>query len=127
MRERLFIGILCVLIAGAGCDDDKVTRPTPATDVGVEAEMLTDSYNRGGTPIQVVSRSTASGGQAVEGLDRLQEWIEIPVTFDQTGVYGVVFHHASTEGVQVVITVVGGGTKAPDPEWLLTLNSGGCG
>jgi len=127
MRLRFLSGNLCVLITGAGCDGDKVTRPSPASDVGVEAETMSHSHDRGATPVQIVSRNTASGGQAVEGLDRLQEWIEIPVPFDQTGFYNVVFRHASTEGVQVTVTVAGGGSKNQDPEWLLSLNSGGCG
>ena len=127
MRLHFLSGILCVLIVGAGCDDDRVTRPTPASDVGAEAETMSDSNDQGATPIQIVSRSTASGGQAVEGLDRLQEWIEIPVPFGQTGFYNVILRHASTEGVQVAVTVVGGGSKTQDPEWLLSLNAGGCG
>lgn len=94
---------------------------------GTEAEQKTAELDRGGPKkIYVVAWPTASGGQAVEGLDMLLEWIEVPVQFQHTGSYRVAFRHASYAGVRVRITIYDAGPSGQDREWVLTLN-GGCG
>jgi hypothetical protein len=127
MKRLAVVSLLIAFALAAGCGDEKVTKPepTPPSALRAEAETMTDSHDVGFTSIYVASRAAASGGKAVEGLDRMLEWIEIPMTFAQSGAYTVRLHHASKDGVQVTVTVLGG-AKDGDPEWVLSLNAGGC-
>ncbi len=57
--------------------------------VTVEAETFTNYKELGGAPMVVVSCAYASGGQAVDGFDIVEEGIRLFVTFPQDGQYAV--------------------------------------
>ncbi len=95
--------------------------------VTFETESYIASDDRGGLPVYVVPRSGASAGVAVEGLDRVAEWIDIPIQLDYSGSYVISFRHASDEDVTVILSIPGSGPKGQDGEWILGLNGGGCG
>ncbi len=88
---------------------------------------MTGFFDRGFTNMTIVQHSAASGGQAVEGLDKMLEWIDIPVRFEGTGSYTVAFRHASVQAGTVILSVQSAGPRKEDVEWSIALIPGTCG
>ena|GEM_PF-4716184 len=95
--------------------------------VSVEAEDMTEAQDRGHSAIGVVYWFNASGLHAVEGLNRMLEWIEIPAVFPLSGAYNVAVTHATKYGPTVDVTVIPTKANRAEQEWRITLNGGGCG
>jgi len=74
-----------------------------------------------------VPKPNASGGFAVEGLDRLLEWIDVPVEIPYSGTYKIAFRHASDASVKAKISIGSAGPEGQSYEWIVKLNAGGCG
>ncbi len=94
-----------------------------------EAERFTAANDRGGLPIKSIDKWAygASADSAVEGLDRILEWIEVPIVIEHAGAYKISFRHASDASVKGKISIPGCGPEGQDREWILQLNAGGCG
>jgi hypothetical protein len=97
--------------------------------VKVEAEDRIAEHDRGGDDIVTVDQSHqgASGGFAVEGLDRMLEWIEIPIHFAYSGNYTVDFRQASYAPIRTRISLTTPDGKSSEPFWMVRIIYGGCG
>jgi hypothetical protein len=96
-------------------------------EVKIECEDMTDFQDRGGVrTIYEVFKSNASSQYAIEGLDKNLEWIEIPVELDYSGNYKVTFRNATRSATDIKISILDP-EKRQGPEWILTVEGGGCG
>ncbi len=129
MRKLLLCAVLPGLLMVAGCKEEDTTGPgsIPASAVAVEAEDMSDFLDRGSAGIVIVDQNGASGGRAVEGLDKTLEWIDIPVHFEGTGRYAVTFRHASVAEGTVTVSVRSPALKGKYVDWAVSLIPGTCG
>ncbi len=95
--------------------------------VKIECEDMTQFIDRGGVTIGEVFKYNASEKHAIEGLDRMLEWIEIPVQFAYSGNHTVAFRNAARSPTDVRISILEPDRKTQGPEWILTVSGGGCG
>jgi hypothetical protein len=128
MKPVLYVLCLLPLAIAASCGDD-VAKPDPEIPptLKVECEDKTDELNLGNSSIHLNAHPAASGGGAIEGLDAVGEWIEIPADFEQSGLYEMKFRHATVYEVGATITVSSPERKRNDAEWNVALNPGTCG
>ncbi len=93
-----------------------------------EAETYTQAGDEGGDPVFIIDQSAhnASGDYAVEGLDRVFEWIEVPIHIEYSGMYKIVFRHAAHSSITAQISMPGCGSEGQDGSWTLSLSGNSC-
>jgi len=88
---------VCFAVSLIACSD-KASNPDngggETFEVEVESFALKSDFP-GSVPIHPEECSTASGGYAVVGMDRANEWIEIALTIPAAGVYDVTIRYAA--------------------------------
>jgi hypothetical protein len=94
--------VLVALLLLAAVPADCLAGPKFA----VEAEWYTESYNAGGFAISRHVCATALNDTTVAGLDAVGDWISIPVTFPQTGLYVNVLRAAGSLGVEYAYALI---------------------
>ena len=119
----ILLGI-CAL-AGLSCGTDKATDPRPDPEAfDVEAESYTARHNIGGGEIGRVPCGGASGGYVVTGLDVEGEWIDVPVTVPEAGLYDVNLRYQALSDRVIVVRLTAddcGGEQEPE----FTMEEGG--
>jgi hypothetical protein len=100
-RRLAQLAIVAVLVAGVPLASDA------AEELRREAEDFTayGSYDVGGEPIRSSYCSFASGGLAVDGLDKPTEWFKLRVTFPNSGCYSSRIDYQSAYGDTVLLQV----------------------
>jgi hypothetical protein len=106
----------------------RLTVNAPPRSFDVEMEAFTQSYNvPGSEEIEADYCGGASGGQAVLGLDREGEYIDVPVGVPASGTYTVTLRYqAAAEGDTIASTVsmIDCGTPVPETGFLSTHGAG---
>ena len=91
----------------------------------IELEDFTEKFDSpGSVSIRVASCKSASGGQAVEGLDASGEWIEVPVRVPAPGTYAAKVSYSANLGAQIKVNVAIRGCVTPAPEADFVLDQG---
>ncbi len=113
---------LMVIARGMGCDDKagiaRVEVMFPK-EFKVELENFTRSYDRqDGTKITVAPCTGASGKKAVDGLDKMGEWIEIPMSVPADSYYEVKLRYSAPKSpiVTVGLSLINCGKQEPTPQ-----------
>ncbi|MFH1220330.1 MAG: hypothetical protein V1694_07730 [Candidatus Eisenbacteria bacterium] len=102
----------------------RVTVYAPAREFSIEMEDFTESHNIGGFSIIGGECNGASGGKAVDGMDREGEWIKVPVRIPVSGAYQAFLQYQAGVGdtMEVSIEIVGCGS--PDPSAVFDVDHG---
>jgi len=96
-----------------------------AREFSIEMEDFTESYNIEGTyPIYGHACSGASGGEAVDGIDSLGEWIGVPVRIPVSGTYQAFLQYQSRAGDTTEISIEIEGCGSPNPSAVFDVNHG---
>jgi hypothetical protein len=103
-RHLAQVVIAVVLLAGLS------GASLAAEDLRIEAEEFPayGFYNKGGEDIRASYCSYASGGLAVDGLDRPDEWFKLRVTFAYDGCYSsrIDYQSAYDDTVRLVVRLL---------------------
>jgi hypothetical protein len=109
LSKLLTVCLLLALPAASGAME-------PDLPFEVEAEDYVAYNDLGGVLIDDVGCPGTSSGYIVKGLDRFGEWIELSVTFPESGYYKIEVGIQGSEGLEYELrtTLVGGGPVGED-------------
>jgi hypothetical protein len=93
----------------------------------VEMEDFTEKNDIGGAPgIRPEDCGSASGGEAVRGMDKVGEWIRVPVTVPASGTYQPYLHYQANAGniTAVSLEMIGCGSSQAAVNFMLEEGDG---
>jgi hypothetical protein len=126
-RTSCVILAVCISVSFISCSD-KGSNPDNGGGgeaFAVEAESYSTTFDVSGSePIRKAPCLSASGGRAVAGMDRVGEWIQIPLEVPEAGTYSITIDYQAPEDSTIVVRLdaeVCGSSQDAD----FTLDQGG--